>query len=85
MSKYNGNQFNIDNGSYSRKRNPETGKAEGIEKIAIDVGRNTKCPCDSGMKFKNCCDKKGAIYLRRQKKSSRLTNLKIKFLRILKK
>jgi hypothetical protein len=23
------------------------------------IGRNQPCPCDSGRKFKNCCDKKG--------------------------
>jgi len=84
MAKYRGNQYNIDNGSYSRLRNPTTGKAEGIKKIAIDVGRNTKCPCKSGKKFKNCCDKKGAIYVNKPIKSSKLTAFKIKFLRIFK-
>lgn len=31
--------------------------AKNFSKVKINIGRNTLCPCDSGLKFKKCCGK----------------------------
>ena len=35
---------------------------EGRIDICVKVGRNEKCPCNSGKKFKKCCESKVADY-----------------------
>jgi hypothetical protein len=31
----------------------------------LKVGRNDTCPCGSGEKYKNCCIKKGELFLKK--------------------
>ncbi len=31
----------------------------------MQIGRNDPCPCGSGEKYKNCCIKKGDVFLRK--------------------
>ena len=31
----------------------------------LKVGRNEPCPCGSGAKFKNCCESKGDVFLKK--------------------
>ncbi len=82
MAKYRKKQYHVDSGQYSRKRNEE-GKAEGIRKVAVEVGRNNLCPCSSGKKYKNCCLPKGFYFVNKQKKfkAPLWVVLKIKFRR----
>lgn len=59
--------YSIDNGKYARFRN-EDGKATGIIRREIDVGRNQLCLCNSGKKYKHCCDGKKVFYYEEKKK-----------------
>ena len=36
---------------------PKTEKGTPVVNKEIKVGRNEKCPCGSGKKYKNCCGK----------------------------
>ena len=65
------NRYSIDNGMYSRNLNPN-GKANGIKKVALDIGRNDNCPCGSGNKFKRCCKPKGVFYVKKQTHKQKL-------------
>jgi hypothetical protein len=62
MGSYRKKQYSIDNGKYSRKVNQKTGKTEGIKKVEIAAGRNGKCLCGSGKKYKRCCLPKGIFF-----------------------
>lgn len=34
-------------------------KSRNLKKRSVSIGRNSPCPCDSGLKFKKCCGKPG--------------------------
>jgi uncharacterized protein YchJ len=85
MGKYKPNRYSADNGKYERYRNEE-GKAEGIIKVEAEVGRNALCPCKSGLKYKNCCLKKGRFYVKAKKTPfrNRLGSMKVRLSRLFK-
>jgi uncharacterized protein YecA (UPF0149 family) len=33
----------------------QRGEVESIDRIAAKIGRNDRCPCGSGKKYKKCC------------------------------
>jgi len=35
----------------------KTLKMEKFKKTGLKIGRNDKCPCGSGLKYKKCCGK----------------------------
>jgi len=88
MARFKPNRYSIDNGQYQRFLNEE-GKAEGIRKVAVEVGRNSPCPCKSGLKYKKCCLPKGRFYVESQKKTKlkglKKATLKIRLKRLFKK
>jgi hypothetical protein len=38
---------------------PEQRQPGAVNVVGIPVGRNDRCPCKSGKKFKNCCARRG--------------------------
>ena len=87
MSTFRKNQYSIDNGQYSRKRNPSSGKAEGVEKRAIELGRNEMCLCGSKKKYKHCCLTKGFFFVKSEEKKLKVlrwTVIKIRIKRFFK-
>ena len=84
MAKYKPRQFSLDDGKHVRYLN-KNGKAEGIIRVAVDVGRNEMCICGKNIKYKNCCLKKGGFATNEIVNGSRITTLKIKLNRIFKK
>jgi hypothetical protein len=81
---YKKQQRSIDNGEYSRLRNPKTGKVEGITKVSSNVGRNEKCPCGSEKKFKSCCLPNGVFFRNNTRKTQgvKLASMKINLKRL---
>lgn len=83
MGSFKKNQYSADNGKYERFLNKD-GKAEGIKKVAIDIGRNDLCPCKSLKKYKDCCLKTGGFFVPTKHKGARMSILKIRLKRIFK-
>jgi len=52
--------YSIDNGAYTRRN--RDGKIQGINRVALDIGRNDLCPCGSGLKHKHCCQGKRLFF-----------------------
>ncbi len=66
--------YSSDNGAYERFINKD-GKATGIKRRALDIGRNEPCPCGSTRsesdkrpnKYKNCCHPKGILFVKKKR------------------
>jgi hypothetical protein len=37
----------------------QAGPQNSVKIVGLPVGRNARCPCKSGKKFKNCCERRG--------------------------
>jgi len=46
---------NLEGTKTSKRKSEATYTRIAMEKLYPNVGRNEKCPCGSGKKFKNCC------------------------------
>lgn len=85
--------YSADTGQYERFINKD-GKATGIKKRVLDIGRNDPCPCGAirsqsdqrPKKYKNCCLPKGIMYTKKKSKikGSRKASLKIRLKRLFK-
>jgi uncharacterized protein YecA (UPF0149 family) len=65
--------YSIDSGEYSRRY--IGGKIQGIIKVNLDIGRNDLCPCNTGKKFKHCCQGKRVFFKKGRKRRGFLKRL----------